>query len=95
MQAYSRLYKKLDPFQREIIAKDYFESYKSGEFINSYLEDYESIDPGFKPIELPNRDTEFEYVLLRIKNRMMVTNVVNDTKYWNAQRLTDIYALID
>lgn len=40
MQAYSRLYRKLDAFQREIIAKDYLETYRSGEFVNSYLEDY-------------------------------------------------------
>ena len=43
MQAYSRLYKRLDPFQREIIVKDYLDTYRTGEFINEYLEDYEHI----------------------------------------------------
>lgn len=46
-------------------------------------------------MELPNRDTQFEFALLRLKNRMAIRNVVNDSNYWTSKRLADFYKLLD
>ena len=81
LQAYSRMYDRLDPFQREILLRDYLETHRTGEFLHAYIQDSHK-PKDFTPKQLPNRNTAFEFVFLQLKNTMDLEIVIQEEEYW-------------